>query len=104
MSVAQANGSGAGAALDDPTMSEVAKEPSMRELFEQGARIATHRKENVFQDLDKRTLSEEEEMVIKMRVDHQRKMYALFEKQVRLGFLALPSPRRGHLMHESPSR
>jgi len=100
MSVAQANGSGAGAALDDPTMSEVAKEPSMRE---QGASIATHRKENVFQDLDKRTLSEEEEMVIKMRVDHQRKMYALFEKQVRLGFLALPSPRRGHLVHESPS-
>lgn len=90
--------------MDDPTLSEVAKEPSMRELFEQGARIATHRKENVFQDLDKRTLSEEEEMVIKMRVDHQRKMYALFEKQVRLGFLALPPPRRGHLMHESPSR
>lgn len=83
MSVAQANGTGAGAALDDPTMPDAAKEPSMRELFEQGAKIATHRKENVFQDLDKRTLSEEEEMVIKMRVEHQRRMYALFEKQVR---------------------
>ena len=43
-------------------------ELSMRELFEQGTKIATHRKENVFQDLDKRTLSEEEELVIKMRV------------------------------------
>lgn len=41
---------------------------SMRELFEQGTKIATHRKDNVFQDLDKRTLSEEEELVIKMRV------------------------------------
>lgn len=69
--------------MDDPTMPDAAKEPSMRELFEQGAKIATHRKENVFQDLDKRTLSEEEEMVIKMRVEHQRRMYALFEKQVR---------------------
>ena len=58
-------------------------ELSMRELFEQGTKIATHRKENVFQELDKRTLSEEEELVIKMRVEHQRKMYALFEKQVR---------------------
>lgn len=75
MSVVQANSKGSGAA-DDPAI-------SMRELFEQGTRIATHRKENVFQELDKRTLSEEEEMVIKMRVEHQRKMYALFEKQVR---------------------
>ena len=41
---------------------------SMRELFEQGTKIATHRKDNVFQELDKRTLSEEEELVIKMRV------------------------------------
>lgn len=83
MSVAQVNGSGVGATVDDPAKTD-AKELSMRELFEQGTKIATHRKENVFQDLDKRTLSAEEEMVIKMRVEHQRKMYALFEKQVRI--------------------
>ena len=57
---------------------------SLKEMFEQGmSSIAVHRKENVFQDLDKRTLTEEEQAVIQRRVEHQRKMYELFEKRER---------------------
>ncbi|KAI8102867.1 hypothetical protein M9434_005659 [Picochlorum sp. BPE23] len=59
-------------------------DPSLKEMFQEGmSTIAIHRKENVFQDLDKRTLTEEEQAVIQRRVEHQRKMYELFEKKER---------------------
>eukprot|EP00889_Picochlorum_renovo_P002800 jgi/Picre1/29830/NNA_005212.t1 len=41
-------------------------DPSLKEMFQEGmSTIAIHRKENVFQDLDKRTLTEEEQAVIR---------------------------------------
>ena len=60
------------------------QQQSLQEMFQEGmTSIAVHRKENVFQELDKRTLSKEEEAVIQRRVEHQRKMYELFEKRER---------------------
>ncbi len=59
-----------------------AEQQSLQEMFQEGmTSIAVHRKENVFQELDKRMLSKEEESVIQRRVEHQRKMYELFEKR-----------------------
>lgn len=60
-------------------------DPTLKEMFQEGmSSIAIHRKENVFQDLDKRTLTDEEQAVIQRRVEHQRKMYELFEKRERV--------------------
>lgn len=66
------------------TADQHAPQQSLQEMFNEGmTSIAVHRKENVFQELDKRTLSKEEEAVIQRRVEHQRKMYELFEKRER---------------------
>ena len=51
-----------------------AEQQSLQEMFQEGmTSIAVHRKENVFQELDKRMLSKEEESVIQRRVEHQRR-------------------------------
>ncbi|KAL4451372.1 hypothetical protein ABPG77_009444 [Micractinium sp. CCAP 211/92] len=60
------------------------EEHSLRKMFVQGTeQIGTHRTENLFQSLEERTLTEEEQRIIQQRVALQRRMFEEYERRER---------------------
>lgn len=57
------------------------QQKSLAEMFVEGGDIETARNENLFQDLQKRSLTEKEEEIVKARTTHMQKMFEEFEKR-----------------------
>ncbi|KAL4855620.1 putative lysine-specific demethylase JMJ16 [Chlorella vulgaris] len=56
---------------------------SLKRMWQQQEVIGTHRTDNLFQSLEERTLTEDEQRIIEQRVALQRRMYGEYERRER---------------------